>query len=63
MIGFLITLLVLVLIGSIIWYVVTTLLPLPQPFKNVILAIIAIIFIIYLLAMLLGNAPVISIRG
>ncbi len=63
MIPLLVTLFVLTLVASLIWYIVAYLLPVPQPFKNVLLAILCVIFIIYLLAMISGNAPVLTIRG
>jgi hypothetical protein len=45
----LIGLLVLLVICAIVYWIVATLLPLPQPFKNIILAVLGIILIVYLL--------------
>jgi hypothetical protein len=53
MIGMLITLLVLCLIFGLIWYLIG-ILPVPQPFKNVILIIMVIIAIIVLLSFVPG---------
>jgi hypothetical protein len=52
----LLSLLMMVLIfGAIYW--VVGLLPFPEPFRKIALAIIGIIFLIYLIGMLLGAAP------
>jgi len=61
MIDVLVTLLILVIVGSILWYVVATLAPLPQPFKNIALIILCLIFVIYLLALAFGTAPMVRI--
>jgi len=61
MLSLLITLLILCLVLGLVWYVVT-LLPLPAPFKNIALAIIAVIAAIYLLSILLGAAPLPVLR-
>jgi hypothetical protein len=57
MINVLITLFILVLVGSILWYVVVTLVPIGQPFKNILLAILALIFVLVLLGMVFGGLP------
>jgi hypothetical protein len=63
MITLLIWILVLLLIlGVIVW--VVQLIPLPPPFGNIAIAIVALIFILVLLSMLLGEIPLrpLSIR-
>jgi hypothetical protein len=61
MITLLIWLLVLLLVlGVIIW--VIQLLPLPPPFGNIAIAIVALIFILILVSALLGDLPLRPIR-
>lgn len=61
MITLLIWLLVLVLVfGVIVW--VIQMLPLPPPFGNIALAIIALIFILILVSMILGDIPLRPVR-
>ena len=55
MIGMLISLLVLALIAGLIWWIIG-MLPIPQPFKNVVMVIFLVICLIYLVSMLFGAA-------
>lgn len=50
----LVTILVLLLVASLVYYIIT-ILPLPAPFKNIALAILAIVAIIYLLGFIEGS--------
>ncbi len=52
---FLFTLLILVIIMGLVYWCIT-MLPIPQPFKQVALVILIVICLIYLLAMLFGAA-------
>jgi hypothetical protein len=54
--GTLISLLIFVVILGVIYYIVT-LIPLPQPFKNIALIIIAVIALLYLVGMFTGSSP------
>jgi hypothetical protein len=61
MITLLIWLLVLLLVlGVVVW--VIQLLPLPPPFGNIAIAIVALIFILILVSALLGDLPLRPIR-
>lgn len=61
MITLLIWLLVLLLVlGVVVW--VIQLLPLPPPFGNIAIAIVALIFILVLVSALLGDLPLRPIR-
>ena len=61
MITLLIWLLVLLLVlGVVVW--VIQLLPLPPPFGNIAIAVIALIFILILVSALLGDLPLRPIR-
>jgi hypothetical protein len=53
--GFLFTLLVMVIVLGLIYWIVS-LLPLPAPFKNIALVIVCVICLLYLIAMLFGAA-------
>ena len=55
MVSVLLTLLILCLIFGLIYYVVT-LIPLPQPFKNIAIVCVLVIFLIVLIEMLLPLA-------
>lgn len=55
-VGFLIYLVVMVIICGLIYYVVT-LLPLPEPFKQIAVILVLIIFILLLLGALFGAVP------
>lgn len=58
LISLLITLLILGLVFWLVFWIIG-LLPIPQPFKNVILAIFGIIAVIYIISILLGSvAPI-----
>lgn len=50
------TLLVLVIVLGLVYWAIT-LLPLPEPFKNIALVILILVCVIYLLAFLFGAAP------
>jgi hypothetical protein len=61
--SFLFSILVMIIIMGVIWWIVT-LLPFPEPFKNIALVIIGLIFLLYLLSMLFGMAgPLPVFRG
>ena len=54
MIDILVTLLIVVLICALIYWVIT-LIPLPEPFKTIVTVIFALIVVIYLISLLLGG--------
>jgi len=56
MMNILITLLIMLIVFGIIWYVVT-LLPIVEPFKSIALAIVGLILVVYLLGVLFGGMP------
>jgi hypothetical protein len=63
MIELLVTILIWVLIGGLIWWLVS-LIPLPPPFKQVALVILLLIGIILLIGLLYGSVPVFPVvRG
>jgi hypothetical protein len=51
----LVTLLIFLIIAGVVWYI-AGLLPIPQPIKNIALAILGLIFILWLLGILFGAA-------
>lgn len=53
---FLFSILVMVIVMGLIYWIIT-LLPLPQPFKQVAIVIVLVICLLYLLSMLFGAAP------
>ena len=53
MIALLVNILILVIIGAIVWWIVT-LLPLPDPFKRIAMIIVLLIFLLVALAWLTG---------
>jgi hypothetical protein len=57
----LISLLILVLIGALIWYVIG-LLPIAPKLKQIIQIIVGVIFILYLLGMLGGAVPALRLN-
>jgi len=61
MITLLIWLLVLVLVFGVVIYVVQ-LLPLPHPFGQIALAVVALIFVLIIVSMLLGGIPLQPVR-
>lgn len=61
MVGLLLTLIIFALIASLAWYAIT-LIPLPQPFKNVLLVLVILILIVALAGMATGHVPAIVIR-
>jgi hypothetical protein len=56
MVGLLISLLILIIVFGLLYYIVT-LLPLPQPFKNIAVILVLLIFVIILLSIALGGIP------
>jgi len=54
MVGLLITLLVICLIASVVWWILT-MIPIPPPFVWIVRVIFAVIFLIVLLDLLLGG--------
>ena len=56
MLSLLITLLTLCIVLAVVWYIVT-LIPLPPPFRNIVMIVIAGTVAIYLLTLLFGVAP------
>ena len=53
---FLFSILVMVIILGLIYWILT-ILPIPQPFKNVAIVIFCVICLLYLLSLLFGAAP------
>lgn len=53
---FLFSLLVMIIVMGLIYWIVT-MLPIPQPFKNVAIVIVLVICLLYLLGILFGAAP------
>lgn len=56
MFGFLLYLLAACLVGGLIYWLLT-MLPIPQPFKNVVLIIFVVICIVWLLGVFFGGFP------
>lgn len=52
---------VLALVGFIVWLVVTYI-PMPPPFKQVIIVIVVIVLVLWLVRALVGGGPVINLR-
>lgn len=64
MITFLITLLIVIIILGLIWWVITVI-PLPEPFAKiaqVVVVVIGVLIIVWMLLGLIGQAPPISLR-
>ena len=61
MISLLVWILVLVLVFGVVIYVVQ-LLPLPAPFGQIALAVVALIFVLLIISMLLGGIPLQPVR-
>lgn len=64
MITFLITLLIVIIILGLIWWVITVI-PLPDPFAKiaqVVVVVIGVLIIVWMLLGLIGQAPPISLR-
>jgi hypothetical protein len=59
--GLLVTLLIFVLIAGVIYWIIT-LIPFPQPFKNIALAILGIIAVIWLIGLMTGVVPRFQVR-
>lgn len=55
------TLLAVALVGFLVWMLITYI-PMPDPFKQVIIVICVILLILYILALLTGNATPIRLR-
>jgi hypothetical protein len=53
--GVLFSLLVLVIVMGLVWWIIT-LLPLPEPMKQIVTVILAVICLLYLLSLLFGYA-------
>lgn len=65
MIGLLITLLILLLIVGVIWYVITSVIPLPPPIgklAQVVLIVVTLLIFIWFLLAIAGMAPAIGFR-
>lgn len=64
MINLLVTLLVLILIFGLIWWVFTSIIPLPAPFAQVAQVVIVLIFVLLLLGIFFGgvNLPVLRLN-
>ena len=62
LIQLLVTLLVLCLIFGLLWWLFTSIIPLPAPFNTVAQVLIVVIFIVVLLSMMFGGigVPVVS---
>jgi len=54
--GFLFSILVMVIVLGLIYWIVT-LLPLPEPFKQIAIVLVVVICLLYLLSLLFGYAP------
>lgn len=54
MISALIGLLIVAMILGLVWYAVTAIVPVPQPFRNIVLVVLVIIMILYLLQFIPG---------
>lgn len=64
MITFLITLLIVIIILGLIWWVITVI-PLPDPFAKiaqVVVVVIGVLIIVWMLLGLIGQAPPMSLR-
>lgn len=59
--GIVVAILVIALIGFLV-YLVTTYIPMPAPFKQVIIVVVVILLVLYLLALLTGSAGLPRIR-
>jgi hypothetical protein len=59
--GFLFTLLVVVIVFGLIYWIVT-LLPIPEPFKKIAVVVVLVIFLLYMLSILFGIAPAVPLR-
>ena len=57
MIPLLLYILILVLVLGLVWYVVTTLLPIPPQFLRVAQVVIVVLFVVLLLSLLFGLVP------
>lgn len=57
MINLLLTLVILCVLGSLVWWLVT-LLPLPAPMNRIVQALMVLIFILVLIGMVWGGVPI-----
>ena len=55
MINALVTILVLALLFGVVWWIVTALLPLPEPFARVAQGVIALIFLLLIIGVFFGG--------
>lgn len=55
------TVLVLALIGFLV-YLIVTYIPMPEPFKQVIIVVVVILLVLYVLALLTGHATSVRVR-
>lgn len=62
LLGFLVTLFIAILIFGLIWYGIK-LLPLEEPWKQALRAVLIVIAVVYLLGCLTGYAPIPIYRG
>ncbi len=61
MINLLVSILIFLLIASLFWWIVT-LLPLPDPIKQIALVVLAIIAVLYLIGALTGQVPLMRLH-
>lgn len=64
MLNSLLTLLILVLVFGLVWWIFTTLVPLPEPFAKIAQVLIAVIFLVLLFTVFFGgiDMPVMRLR-
>lgn len=62
LLGILIALLVWIIIGGLLYYVVS-LLPLPEPFKTIVTVVVLLILVVILLSLVVGWIPIPKIGG
>jgi hypothetical protein len=58
----LITLLILVLVAGLLWYLFTTVVPLPAPFLKIAQVLLVLIVVLYLLGALFGGVSLPMVR-
>lgn len=61
LIGILVALVLWCIVGGLLYYIIT-LLPLPQPFKNIVTMLVLLILIVILLGLMLGWVPIPILR-
>jgi hypothetical protein len=62
MIPALITVLIYALVFGVLWWVFTSLIPLPEPFGRVAQVIIVLIFLLLIVGILFGHVPLLNMR-